>query len=247
MPAYGEALFTMNSRVLAAFLFIILNDVSWAQTSDNEDIGSVYTQYDRLYGLNQDLINGIKYIPEYPGSKGHPFLDEVHFSGGSIRVGEKNYTGLSLAYNIFRQQLLLKYKNHSGGIDQIILRNRHIPAFSLGNRDFEKKKLDAKSDLFYQVIRTGRISCYFHWFKTLNQSATGEYFYVFSAPKRHYYLEIDGQVNQFRNKGQFIKLFEEEHHRAIKNHFRENHINLKQVNDRKIIVLLEFCNNLIEE
>ena len=55
-----------------------------------------YQQFEQLYGLDQNLVNGVRYIPEYPGSEGHPFFEEGPFSYGALQVGPEVYGNVDM-------------------------------------------------------------------------------------------------------------------------------------------------------
>lgn len=206
-----------------------------------------YQQFEKLYGLDQNLVNGVRYIPEYPGSDGHPFLDDEHFSYGTIQIGPKSYSNVLIAYNVYKQNIIMQYTSFAGGPEMIILPNQHIQSFQLDLRKFEKLDPGAEGEKYYQVIDGGGLKCYYYWTKVLNRSTSpGGSFYNFSSLKRKFYLLKKGEVYSFKSKGSFIGLFESQYKKAIKSYFRENRIRMKLISDKKMIGLLKFCNELPE-
>ena len=205
-----------------------------------------YQQFEQLYGLDQNLVNGVRYIPEYPGSEGHPFFEEGPFSYGALQVGPEVYGNVLIAYNVYKQNIVLQYTSFVGGPEMIILRNQHIQSFRLGLRKFEKLDLGTEGEKFYQVVDGGGLKCYYHWTKIMNRSTTpGGSFYIFSTLKRKFFLLKEGEVYSFKSKGSFLKLFEAEHHKAIKSYLRVNRIRMKKISDRDMIGLLQLCNDLL--
>ena len=59
----------MNPRRTASILIflLILIDLQGQETYTVK-VADDYRSFDRLYGMDQNLINGIRYKPEYPGS-----------------------------------------------------------------------------------------------------------------------------------------------------------------------------------
>jgi hypothetical protein len=213
---------------------------------DSDEI-SAFERFDRLYGLDQNLVNGVRYIPAYPGAQGHPFLTEEAFQAGSLQVGENSFEKVMLAYDIHKQDVLLRYTHSTGIPVEIILRKKRINAFVLGLKTFEKLKLDETGLKFYQVLGTGGNKFCVYWSKSLSQSGTGNSFYVFSQPRRKFFLLKQGNALPFKSRGSFIKLFEPEQKRALKTYFRESQITLKTATDRQLEGLLNFCNDLPEK
>lgn len=217
------------------------------QESGPAQILKDYQQFEKLYGLDQNLVNGIRYIPEYPGSEGHPFLDDEHFSYGTIQIGPKSYSIVLIAYNVYKQNIIMQYTSFAGGPEMIILPNQNIQSFQLGLRKFEKHDPGAEGEKYYQVIDGGGLKCYYYLTKVLNRSTSpGGSFYNFSSLKRKSFLLKEGELFSFKSKGSFIGLFEAQYQKAIKNYFRENKIRMKQITDKRMIGLLQFCNELSE-
>jgi hypothetical protein len=67
----------MPRRAASILLFLFFIIDLQGQETYSEKVADDYRSFDRLYGLDQNLVNGVRYKPEYPGSKGHPFLDGI--------------------------------------------------------------------------------------------------------------------------------------------------------------------------
>jgi len=69
-------------------------------------------EYDHVYGLDPALYNGRIYTYAAPrNTTGDPFLSGADYCKGHITIEGKIYDGLNLNYDIFNQQILLKYDN----------------------------------------------------------------------------------------------------------------------------------------
>lgn len=227
-------------------LFVLLSSlILKGQKSYDPDDISTFEGFDRLYGLDQNLVNGQSYIPAYPGAKGHPFLSEEPFQVGTLQVGEDSFEKVMLAYDIYKQEVLLRYTQAAGNEIKIVLRRKRIKAFSLGIKRFDKLELDETGMKFYQVLGAGNMKCCIHWYKSLNQSSTGSSFYAFTLqPKRKYFLLTQGNAIPFKSRASFIKLFDPDLKKALKTYFRERRIILNTATDQQLDDLLVFCNDL---
>ena len=129
----------MNPRRAASTIIflLILIDLQGQETY-TEKVAGDYRSFDRLYGLDQNLINGVRYKPEYPGSEGHPFLEDRQITTGNIRINNLHYQRVRLGYNIYNQSIILEYLNFAGATEQIVLHNETIDEFEMDQKKFEK-------------------------------------------------------------------------------------------------------------
>jgi hypothetical protein len=234
-------------RAASILIFLLFLFDLQGQSTDPEKLAVDYRSFDRLYGLDQNLVNGIRYKPEYPGSEGHPFLDDKQIHTGNIRINNLLYQKVRLGYNIFNQSVILEYLNFAGALEQIILHNESIEEFELGLKKFEKLTYDMTGTAFFQVIEARDLRCLYLWNKSLGRSTTSvSGFYIYSEPKRKFYLWKDGQLHNFNAKKSFVKLFENKHQKQIKQYFKQRHIRLRSISDSQMKELLKYCNELPE-
>ena len=213
-----------------------------------EKVAADYLAFDRLYGLDQNLVNGIRYKPEYPGSDGHPFLEDWQITAGSVRINNLLYNGVRLGYNIHNQTLILEYLNFAGAPEQIVLHNKFIDEFTLGEKQFKKMAFEETGTAFFQVIKDEEIRCLYLWSKSLNRSTTSvSGFYFYSDPKRKIFLWKDGQLFEVNSKKSFVKRFDVKHQKPIKQFFKQWRIQMKSVTDSQMHNLLRYCNGLSED
>jgi hypothetical protein len=99
------------------------------------------------YGFDQVLVNGIYYEDDYWGKVGHPFLFEDQFYKGTLIYREKEYQGVDLKYDIYKQQVIL-YIRQNNSIAWIIPPNDFISAFSLGDKLFVKSAFKGVSRFY---------------------------------------------------------------------------------------------------
>jgi len=233
-----------HSKTILIFLLILLLPDLSGQESGPETVREQFEQFDQLFGLDQNLINGIRYRIEFPDTKGHPFLDEENFMPGSVQIGDSLYKNVHLAYNIYNQEVVLKYKNTFGGSEYIILHNEFIDGFSLGSRKFQKLDSLIKGQPFFQVIDAGRLKCYYSWTKGINESG---YPYSFWEPNRKLYLFKDDLIHPFKSKAAFTRLFVQDYRKSIKKHMKKPGFRLKYISDSEMMELLQYCIQLSEQ
>lgn len=231
-------------RLLLILLLVLSFPGLPGQNPVKEVAQEQYDRFDKLYGLDPNLMNGVLYRIKFPDTKGHPFLDEENFTTGSIRIGKRWYRDVMLAYNIYNQEVILKYLNSFGGSEYVVLHNDFIDEFWLGLRRFEKLNFSLTGEQFFQVIDAGRLKCCYRWSKSINESV---YPYAFWEPIRKFYLLKDNEIHAFQSKGSFIELFDRRNRKSIKIHFKKAKIKLKQISDKEMLELLQYCIELDDE
>ena len=200
---------------------------------------------DQVYGLDQTLYNGKKYNYYLPiGTKGHQYLVSPVYIVGSLTLKEKCYQDINLNYDIFNQQLLLKYKDENGSTNIIEVSKAWINTFRLGNMKFEYLSLEKKSR-YFQVLGEGAIRILYYWRKSFDlEGSIGSFYYTFSKPIRDSFVLKDGQLKPFNTNQGFIRIFESAQRPAIKSYMRKNKVRVKKTSDQQMSEVINFIGNL---
>ena len=226
--------------IKCSFLILLLFSVSGRLVS--QDVVSIY---DKVYGLDQTLYNGKKYnyfLP--PGTIGHQYIISQDFIAGSVTLKGKSYGNVSLNFDIFNQQLLLKYADETGSLNIIEVSKAWLAGFSLGNMNFELLSTE-KNPCFFQVLGDGPLKVLFYWRKNLNLvSAIGSSDYTFTRAARDSFVLANGQFKPFRNKRGLLKLFDHTWRPAIKSYVRKNRVNVKKATDQALTKMINFIGTL---
>ncbi|MEI7663554.1 MAG: hypothetical protein WCK34_15200 [Bacteroidota bacterium] len=201
--------------------------------------------YDKVYGLDQALYNGKKYnyfLP--PGTIGHQYILSPGYIAGSVTIKGKCYGNVSLNFDIFNQQLLLKYADETGSLNIIELSKAWLEGFSLGNMNFELLSPE-KNPCFFQVLGDGPLKVLYYWRKNLNLvSAIGSSDYTFTRAVRDSFVLSNGQLKPFRNKRGLVKLFDRTWRPAIKSYLRKNRVDVKKAPDQAVTKMINFIGTL---
>ncbi len=245
-------LITFHVKVLLVFLLTVITGGPGLRAQDMargpSDPPGIMEYISRAHGPDQELINGIQYYNPHYRVTGHPYLMGEEAFPGSLYLSGKTYEGLQLHYDIYDQHLVLDYRTKFGGINKIILSPIRIESFSLDGFGFRKLNLDKNGPLYYQVIRAGELTCYVHWRKGLipnrmDLRSLGD----FTLPIRTYYLDKNGCVQSFSNRGSFAALFPVEARKEIKRFMRINRIRFRKADPRELTTLIEYVYTLLPE
>ncbi len=233
---------TLTSLLLLTALFS-LSDLQAQQQSITEYLA----ECERLYGSDANLVNGEKYFYPYSKSDGDPFF----FSEPRevvIRVHGKEFAGQRIRYDIFNQQVVLDVKDIYGGITSLVLRNEWVETFRFESQLFSRMEGPDGKEAYYQVVVEGPVSCVYFWSKDyLLNLNSGVQSYYFTQPLKESFLVIGQVFYPYRSNGSFVKAFERENQKTIKQFMRQSKIKVQKAPDWQMRQLIEYCNSLTDE
>jgi len=202
---------------------------------------------ERKYGSDADLVNGEKYFYPYRQFQGDPFFFSDSRSA-KIAVQDKEFAGQQLRYDVFNQKLILDFQDIYGATSSLVMRNEWVKAFAFENQDFIRMKGPEGELGFFQLISGGHISCVYTWSKNrLLNLTSGVQSYYFTEPSKESYLVIEGQFYHYRSNRSFLKAFDPEIQKAVKQFIKQAKVKVNMAPDSQIRHLVEYCNSLYHE
>ncbi len=238
----------LKSVLLICSISILCLSSIGAQSTDNPPSGQedLDAYIRKKHGLDQELINDIQFYNRYHGVMKHPYLKGLEPLPGSVILSGKKYDNLMAKYDLYAQCLILTYQGMLGGINQIFLSSVRIDAFDLSGNYFEKLDLDNRGLLFYQVIREEGLACYIHWDKQKMETTDNlQYPEVFTDPRHHCYLELDGELHPFTSKRKLVSLFSPGTKKEIKKYVWQHNIRLLRASPEQLTGLMEFISSVL--
>jgi hypothetical protein len=204
----------------------------------------------RAFGQDQELVNGRQYYNRHPRSMGHPYLLQGWVHQGSVTLRGKAYDNIWLKYDIESQQVEVEYRTMSGGDNQVVLVNDRIDEFSIENYYFKRMNLEPELSQiqFYQVLGSGPMVWYIRWEKKLVPvSGDSRFIEEYSQSKRHYLVDLNGNVHPFHNDRSFVQLFPRETQKDMKRLIRANHLQIRTASVQQIELFIQAATKLITE
>jgi hypothetical protein len=131
-----------------------------------------------------------------------------------------------------------------------ILTDEFLSEFSIYSLHFKKHQSDENDESIFQVLNEkGGIQSYYYWFKDRHENLKDDDIkvYSFSSDRRKTYLLLDSTLSRYTNNRSFLKLFQENDRRPIKNYLRTNSIKVKKASDQNMKNLLIFCEEIINK
>ncbi len=198
------------------------------------------------FGFDQVLVNGIHYEDGYWGKVGHPFLFEDKLYKGTLIYREREYQGVDLKYDIYKQQVIL-YIMQNNSIAWIIPPNDFISAFSLRDKLFVKHTFEGVPRFYQVVFDTEELKCLYYWSKLRYDSdhKRSYYSYVFTNSDRKTYLILDDVIKKYSDNRSFVSLFPQESQVRIKQYIKNNKIKVAKSSDDEIEKLVTYCRTLL--
>jgi len=224
------------------FVFFILLSSLVSQVSAQQK-GAVA---DEIYGSDPLLING-KYYTFFPplNTGGNQFFADPQFEPGSVTIRGVTYTDLLLNYDIYNQQLILKYKNNIGAANLIILSDAWLEKFSIKGIDFEMIPVQDTLKRAFQVLGSGTSRILYYWRKDLKlDSFYGAKNHIFSDAMKEMDISTDNRIMRYWNNKSFYSVFGVANSLAVKEYLRKRNINVKKANDKVMTELIYYCNSL---
>ncbi len=201
---------------------------------------------DEIFGSDPLLYNGRFYTFSVPlKTGGNQFLHGAEFEKGSVSIRGVKYNDLILNYDVFNQQLVLKYNTSSGAVSFIVLSDAWLESFTLGGLFFEQIVLSDSTKHIYQVIGSGPNRILYSWTKKLSlDNFVGTRNHVFSEPRKEMFLLSDNHCSNFWNNRSFSAIFTERR-TDINKYLRKEKINVKKAPDKLMYQLINYCNNIL--
>jgi len=200
--------------------------------------GSVRAQHsssasDPIYGLDPKLFNGIRYA-YYPGAsvKGNQYLLSPEFIDGSLTIQGKQYRDVRLNYDIYNQELLLKFQDANSSSSILQVSKAWLTAFSLGGKQFISLPVPA-GFAFYQVYGNAPMQILVAWKKDLAVEQ-GNSVMTFSKPFRTFYLCTDRSIQPFSNKKSFISSLPESLRPKIRKYMQVKKIRFRRITEEQL-------------
>jgi hypothetical protein len=201
---------------------------------------------DEIFGSDPLLFNGRFYTFSPPlKTEGNQFLHDTDFEEGSVTIRGVKYNNLLLNYDVYNQQIVLKYNTRGNAVNFIVLSEAWLESFTAGGLLFEILAFTDSIKHIYQVIGSGNNRILYSWGKKLSLDIfVGTSKHVFSEPLKQMFLLSNNRILSFSNNRSFSALFNERRTDVIK-YLRAERINVKRASDKSMYQLINYCNTIL--
>lgn len=229
-------------------LLTITSNYSFCQNQNGISDFTFKTKVDNggIYGLDPLLYNGILYKAYYPEKvKGNQYLANSTYEKGEVTIRGVKFKDLDLNFDIYKQEILLKYFSSNNAYNVIIVSKAWLENFTIGNKRFEFYSTPETANRIYQVIGNDSIKLFYYWKKDLlldNTTYANSNLRFIS--KTQQYVLINKSLNKFHNNRSFVHLFVKEKQPIIKKYLRQYRIKVNSEQDQIMEELINYCSKL---
>lgn len=216
-------------------------------SSQQRSITDYLAECESKYGSDADLVNGEKYFYPYRQALGDPFL-YPDAQSAHITIQGKAFEQAELRYDIFNQKLVLDYRDIYGAVSSLVLRNEWVESFDFDDQYFVHITGPDGEPEFFQQVTDGPIACLYSWSKKyLLNLTSGVQNYYFTDASKDSFLLLDGAFYPYKNNKTFLKVFDSEKQKLVKQFIRQSKLKVQHASDSQIRHLVEYCNSLSHE
>jgi hypothetical protein len=200
-----------------------------------------YSQYDSLSYFDPELFNGRRYSFNLSYRiQGHPFLSSPDYEPGQVIIRGRKFDGVLLNYDIYNQELVLKYMILHDSYDFMIISKAWLDEFHIHEKKFELMGTGEGQKRFFQVIGRDTLKVLYFWKKELDLSRlSGNTDYSMSEPVKTMYLYTGEELYKFRNNRNLVNFFPPEKRERIIQYLKQNSINVRNATDESMLDLLK--------
>jgi hypothetical protein len=195
----------------------------------------------------QILFNGRAWRNLYYNVQGDQFLFENKFFPGTVTIGNRQFTGIILKYDIFNDEIITV--NNMGIIIQ--LNKEMIDRFTLSSGDitYYFYQIDtaqyAPFSGYVNVLFEDDVSLLIRYRKEILQHTGDAVFYRFNQLHR-IYLSKEGILYPVGNKKDLLDFMTDRLH-LVRSYIKNNRIRISKKDPRSFVPVVEYYNNLLHQ
>lgn len=197
--------------------------------------------------LDPLLINGKVYdYQKPPQALGSQFFVETGFMPGSLVIDTVVFEDILLNYDVYNQQLVVRFINAAGGTSLLAESQAWLRSFTLEDKLFKLLDQPFGTKRIFQVL--GQDSCQLHFYFSkelkLDNPTAASKLYAFGPLKRKCFVKNGSKLLSFKSNAGFLKAFDKAIQPQIKAYLKKHRIKVLKAPDYVLLSLIEFCNTL---
>jgi len=233
----------MRQLALSLFLFHFINvegqPLDSTGKKPNQAGDSTVNLYFTSLGETSGLYNG-RVFYWYPLMKGHAFYPSADWQKGSVLYDGTWYHNLSIMYDIYRDEIVLKHPNSI----PIRLFSERIQEFRLEDQLFTRLQPDKDNVLrnaFYHRLTEGKVSVFASRQKKIEENIVDNTLERSFITVDQFYLLKDGTYHLVNSQKQLLSLLKDKR-QSISQHLRKQKLKYKKEKERTVVEAAKFYN-----
>jgi hypothetical protein len=206
---------------------------------------SVIQLYHSLLNDSNAYLNGYVNTFRYPGARGNPYFGDGNWYMGSFILDNRQFTDISLRYEILNDWLLCLHYTSEGPstieINISFVRQFSFSGHTFVNFDLIKPNIPGAAGGYYEELASGRACLYIKWRKIITSPSTNnpaEYI----LQKTPYILLHDTMYRLTNRKSILMAL--KDRPDELKNYMRKHRIAVMRSSDQELAAVVHFYNSL---
>jgi len=236
----------LNTAFLCCFLAVSFSAVLNGQNNRK----APYQLFDNIIGkTNTGVFNGLQYYDKFQvkGDK-HQFFKHKFFIYGSLIYKGEPYFDLSIKYDLYADELLIKNLEVTNApvtlIDKQFIQQFELNGHQFINLAFDLNEHKRISGFFEVLLEHHGISVFKKYTKKMSRIVDGEVSYEFKE-QYAYYLRFNENYYQLKKTNSLVSIFPE-YKVPLRNSFRQ-YSNLRKTDpDTYLLSIITDLNKLIK-
>jgi len=190
--------------------------------------------------LNPYLFNGKKYESNIPNiSQGHQYLLSPEYNSNFIFIKGITYKA-DLNYDIFNQNIVIKYPESNKLISQIQIPKELIDSFFIEEKKFIIKNFFGNIRI-YEIVGDNDMYFLTYYYKSKDlDSGFDIKTFNFSKTSKILYLYYKSDFNKYKNSRSFLKILDVDKKKTVKKFIKTNKLKFRNIKTADMERLLNF-------
>lgn len=202
----------LTKRILICMLYLLsLSAISQVQVKVSE--GLLYTWCDSIIGQpNTGLFNGLTYVEKHRMiNEKHKFFKDFNFSSGKVIYDGKPFDKIKMKYNIYEDQLILKY-SFAPSDPSVLINQTKIDGFIISGHEFvnlniELEKGEIVKGFFERIFSDNSIQVLKKYQKRIRNRTNDRIKYHEFEDDNAYYVYMDKKHILIKNPKKLERQF----------------------------------------
>ncbi|MBI9054837.1 MAG: hypothetical protein JEY96_13520 [Bacteroidales bacterium] len=218
--------------------------------NSRKNLEKLYNQSLEFYSINDEIINGCAYPLSNSRIVGNPFYNNDNWNTGTVFINGNAHSNLQIKYDVIIDDIIIKAKVGDGTERLLKLNKTLVDSFKINNSIFIKSNTFSidqdNSHYYYELIyNSSFLVVKSHSKRFIDMYSDMSPYGKFSSLKSKLYLFDNKQLIEISTLNSFLKYFQKEQRKSIKQFMKTNSINYKSASYNQINELMNFCSNLI--
>ncbi len=242
----------MTKSIFNGFLPFIILIAIFSKNSFSQNIETTASKSivsgvnENVYGLDPSLYNGLIYTSFNQSKvKGDQYFLNSEYQKGEVTIRGVCYKNLDLNYDIYRQELLLKFLNPNNVYSIIMVSKAWLEGFKIGNTIFKIYEMPEKTKRIYQVLGNDSLQLYYYWQKKVEYfNNYAGYTNLWFSIKKEQNIVIKNKIYPFQSNNSFLRCFNKDQQKVIKKYLHQNKVKVNNASDQIMEELINYCSKI---